>query len=79
MMGAVMAGLASTQATERVTRLIPAFSAIRPSSSTVPNSRSCQYRSWYAPPAVPRVKRVPSAGGADRECLPDSKPPAIGL
>jgi hypothetical protein len=45
-MGAVTAGLASTQATESVTRLIPAWSASGPSSSTVSNSRSCQYRSW---------------------------------
>jgi amidase len=42
MIGAVMAGLASTQATARVTRLVPALSASWISSPTVSNSRSCQ-------------------------------------
>src|SRR6202522_2436165 len=30
-------------------------------------------------PAVPSVNRVPSAGGADGSCFPDSRPPAIGV
>jgi hypothetical protein len=42
MMGAVIAGLASTQATERVTRLTPAWSASPRRTSTVSNSRSRQ-------------------------------------
>ena len=78
MIGAVTTGFAATHATASVTRLTPASSASLRSSSTVPNSRSCQYRSWYMPPALPRVNR-PAGGAADPEYLPDSSPPAIGL
>ena len=42
MIGAVTALLASTQATDSVTRDTPAWSASLRSSSTVSNSRSCQ-------------------------------------
>jgi hypothetical protein len=79
MIGAVIALLASTQATARVTMFTPASSASLRTASTVSNIRSCQYRSWYIGPALPSVNRVPSGGGADRSCLPASSPPAIGL
>ena len=77
--GAVTVGFASTHATERVTRETPSRRASLRSASTVANSRSCQYRFWYSEPASPRVKRDPSVGTADRLCLPESRPPAIGL
>jgi hypothetical protein len=79
MIGAVIALLASTHATDSVTSGTPAWSASLRTASTVSNSRLCQYRSWYIGPAFPSVNRLPSAGAVDWLCFPDSSPPAIGL